>query len=222
MTNLSIYFVTNLLKKFKYKEMKKSMTQELERRQFKKVKRLSAPRITPQEGEWHKSISQTYNLYKKAFEGKIPNVSKTLARHPKLMKNWEPLTNYLMMRSRLPKRDREIVILRIGWLCQSEYEWAQHAIIAKEIGLLEEEIQRITKGPDAKGWSEFEKTLICAVDELYTDAFISDDTWKALSENYNIKKLMDLIVTVGQYNLVSMFLNSTGVQLEEGKKGFPE
>lgn len=202
--------------------VKKSMSQELERHQIKKMKRLSAPRITPQEGEWHKSISQEYNFNKKAFDGKIFNVVKTMARHPKLMKNWLPFGSYIFDKSRLPKRDREIIILRIGWLCQSEYELAHHAIFAKIIGLAEEEIQRITKGPDAEGWSEFEKTLIRAVDELYTDAFISDDTWKALSENYDIKKLMDLIFTVGTYNLISMFLNSIGVQLEEGIKGFPE
>jgi len=139
-----------------------------------------------------------------------------------LLKNWFPFFSYILNKSRLPKREMEIAILRIGWLCQSEYEWAQHTISAKNIGLTEEEIKKITKGPDAEGWSAFERTLIRAVDELHTNAFINDDTWKALSEKYDNKKLMDLIFTVGQYNLVSMFLNSIGVQLEEGNKGFPE
>lgn len=202
------------------------MSQELERRQIKdlnkKVRRLSTPRITPLEGEWHKSISQEYASFKMVFNDNIINIFKTIAKYPKLLKNWYPFFAHVVLGSRLPKRDREIIILRIGWLCQSEYEWAQHAISAKDVGLTEEEIERITKEPNAEGWNEFEKTLIQAVDELYIDAFISDETWNKLSEKYDTKKLMDLIFTVGEYNLVSMFLNTTGVQIEEGKKGFPE
>jgi len=202
------------------------MNQELERRQIedsiKRVKRLSTPRITPLEGEWHKLISQEYIAMKRATDDNIINIFKTIARYPKLMKNWYPFFFHAVSGSRLPARDREIVILRIGWLCQSEYEWSQHAAAAKEVGFSDEEITRITKGPNAEGWNEFEKTLLQAVDELYIDAFISDETWKVLSEKYNERKLMDLIFTVGEYNLVSMFLNTIGVQLEEGKKGFPE
>lgn len=200
----------------------KFLSQEIEFPLIKKFKKLKNPRIAPLEGEWHKTISEEYNIFKRFSDDQIINIFKTIARHPKLMKNWFPFFSYILNRSRLPKRDMEILILRIGWLCQSEYEWAQHTISAKQIGLTEEEIRRITKGADAEGWSMFEKTLIHAVDELYNNAFISDDTWKRLSETYDDKKLMDLIFTVGQYNLVSMFLNSLGVQLEDGKKGFPE
>ena len=50
---------------------------------------------------------------------------------------------------------------------------------------------------------------------------ITDATWQALSERYDTKQLMDLVFTVGQYNLVSMALNTLGVQLDEGVDGFP-
>jgi len=86
----------------------------------------------------------------------------------------------------------------------------------------DDEILRITKGSDDPGWSKFDAALVRAVDELYYDAIISDATWKALSERYSEKQLMDVIATVGQYNLVSWALNSYGVQLEEGVPGFPE
>ncbi|MFW9827768.1 MAG: carboxymuconolactone decarboxylase family protein [Candidatus Thorarchaeota archaeon] len=198
------------------------MSQEIKKPLIKKFKKLTNPRITPLEGEWHKSISQEYNIFKRFSDNKIINIFKTIARHPKLMKNWFPFFSYILNKSRLPKRDMEILILRIGWLCQSEYEWAQHSISAKDVGLTEEEIDRIIKDPEADSWSQFERTLIRAVDELYTNAIISNNTWKMLSETYDYKKMMDLIFTVGQYNLISMFLNTIGVQLEEGKKGFPE
>ena len=122
----------------------------------------------------------------------------------------------------MPARDREMLILRIGWLCQAKYEFGQHTLNGKEVGLTDEEILRITKGPDAPGWSEFDAALIQAADELYNDAIISDATWNTLSERYDEKQLMDVVFTVGQYNLVSWALNSFGVQLEEGVPGFPK
>ena len=113
------------------------------------------------------------------YDGKIINVFRTVAEHPKLMKCWFPFFNYFMG-PRPRGRDKEIIILRITWLCQSEYAWSRHAASAKEIGFSDEELKRITKGPEAEGWSDFERTILRAVDELYLDAFISEDTWNAL------------------------------------------
>jgi 4-carboxymuconolactone decarboxylase len=127
-----------------------------------------------------------------------------------------------MAKSSLPTREREILILRIGWLCQSEYEWGQHVRIGKKEGLSDEEIERIRKDPESDKWDTFDRILIKAVDELYYDSFISDFTWEALNKKYDIHQLLDLIFTVGQYNLVSMALNSLGIQLEKGTKGFPK
>ena len=122
--------------------------------------------------------------------------------------------------SKLAPREREILILRIGWLCQAEYEWGQHVIFGKAAGLTDAEIERIKAGPEAPGWAPFDANLLRAVDELHKDAFISDKTWGALSERYNTEQLMDVVFAVGQYNLVSMALNTFGVQLDKGVKGF--
>lgn len=154
--------------------------------------------------------------------GHVINIFKTLARHEKLLKRWLVFASHILVKSSLPAREREILILRIGWLCQSEYEWGQHVKIGKENGLTDDEVQGIIKGPDSNMWNRFDATLLRAVDELYYDSFISDLTWKALTERYSTHQLIDLIFTVGQYNLVSMALNSLGIQLEDGTKGFPK
>ena len=154
--------------------------------------------------------------------GRVINIFKTLARHEKLLKRWLVFARHILFKCSLPTREREILILRIGWLCQSEYEWGQHVKIGKESGLTDDEIKGIIKGPDSKGWDKFDATLLRAVDELYYDSFISDPTWKTLSESYNTQQLLDLVFTVGQYNLISMTLNTLGVQLEEDTRGFPK
>jgi len=86
--------------------------------------------------------------------------------------------------------------------------------------LTDRDIERIREGPDAPGWDPFEAALVRAADELHRDAFVSDETWALLARRYDTRQLMDVVFTVGQYNLVSMALNSFGVQLDEGVEGF--
>ena len=131
------------------------------------------------------------------------------------------LGNHVLAKSTLPARERELGILRIGWLCRAEYEWGQHVVIGKSSGLDDAEILRITEGPEAAGWNGLDATLLRATDELHSDACIGEATWKELSQHFDTQQLIDLVFTVGQYNLVSMALNTLGVQLDEGVGGFP-
>ena len=182
--------------------------------------KLSQPRITPiTEDEW--TEEQRESLEARSRSSNVYNVVATLARHWEASKKFQVWAYHIMGdTSTLVPRERELLILRIGWQCQAEYEWGQHVIFGKEAGLTDEEIERIKAGPDADGWDSFDATLLRAADELHADAFISDATWAALSEKYNTQQLMDVVFTVGQYNMVSMALNSFGVQLDKGVKGF--
>jgi alkylhydroperoxidase family enzyme len=139
-----------------------------------------------------------------------------MAQYVELFRNWMPFGAHVLSNSSLPTREKEILILRIGYLCRARYEWAQHTRIGRRAGLTDTEIERIMDGADAPGWSEHDAALIRSVDELYVDAFISDKTWAMLGKTYNRSQLMDVVFTVGQYNLVSMALNTFGVQLDLG------
>ena len=182
--------------------------------------RLNEPRVAPlSDSECSDEAREQLEALKRGG-GRVLNIFRTLAHHPKLMKRWLVFGNHVLGKNSLSPRERELAILRIGWLCRAEYEWGQHAEISRAIGMSDEEIERVADGPDAAGWDPFEATLLRAVDELHEDAMISDPTWKALAERYDTKQLMDLVFTVGQYNLVSMALNTLGVQLDDGIPGF--
>lgn len=171
--------------------------------------RLEKPRVRPlADSELHPDVRQRFG------SEPLLNIFRTLAHHPGLMKRWLVFGSHVMAKSTLPAREREILILRVGWLCRCGYEWGQHVEIARASGLSEEEIARVPEGPDAPGWSEHERWLLRAADELRSDAFISDATWDGLASHYETQQLLDVIFTVGQYNLVSMALNSLGVQPE--------
>jgi 4-carboxymuconolactone decarboxylase len=151
---------------------------------------------------------------KNRIAGTIPNIFRTLVQHPKLARSWLRFAGYILSRQTLPERDREIAILRIGCLNQAPYEWEQHVIIGKRTGLTDEDIDRITKGPKA-GWDRHDAAILQAADDLFEKSVVSDETWKTLAERYNTQQMMDLVFTIGQYNLVSWALNSFGVPLDD-------
>jgi alkylhydroperoxidase family enzyme len=117
---------------------------------------------------------------------------------------------------------RELVILRVGWLSGSDYEWGQHVLIARDEGVSDEEITRIKEGPDATGWNPDERAALRAVDELHRDQEIGDETWTLLRDAFHEQQCLDIIFTVGQYVLVCMALNSCGVQRDDGVPGFDD
>ena len=181
--------------------------------------RLTEPRVRPlPESEWDDERREVLEPMRR--DGQVYNIFATLARHPKLLKRWLVFGSHILAKSSLPPRDREIVILRTGWLCRAEYEWGHHVAIARDIGLGQDEIDRIKLGPEAEGWSILESALIKAVDELHADTIVTDSTWKVLADHYSTEQMIDLVFTVGQYHMVSMALNSLGIQLEGGFHGF--
>lgn len=180
---------------------------------------LAQPRIPPlPESEWDDETRELLGSLRR--DGHVYNIFTTLARHPQLLKRWLVFAGHVLSKSTLPARDREIAILRMGWVSRAEYEWGHHVAIGKQAGLSDDDIERIAEGPHSAGLDPFEATLLRAVDELHANSFISDPTWKALAERYNTQQLLDLLFAAGQYKLVSMVLNSVGVQLEEGFSGF--
>jgi 4-carboxymuconolactone decarboxylase len=174
--------------------------------------RLQTPRVAPLGKEERTPEQQALLASRPDF-----NVYKTLAHDVDLYNRWSPLGRFVLDGSSLPPREREIVMLRMGWLCQSEYEWAQHARIAKaQAGLSNQDVHRIAEGPAAAGWSDFERTLLRMVDELRYDTMISDATWNALRAKYSVQQVIEALYTAAQYQLVSMALNTLGVQLDPG------
>jgi alkylhydroperoxidase family enzyme len=149
------------------------------------------------------------------------NIFRTLAHHPKLLKRWQVFGNHILNKSTLPARERELVILRVGWRCRAEYEFGQHTLIGRALGVSDAEIEALTRPLDEFAWSAVDRVLLDAADELYDDQCITDDTWSALTQTWTDQQVLDVIFTVGQYSLVSMALNSCGVQLDAGVPGFP-
>jgi alkylhydroperoxidase family enzyme len=149
------------------------------------------------------------------------NIFGTLAHHPKLLKRWLVFGNHVLAKNTLGARDRELLILRVGWRCRAPYEWGQHVVIARQSGISDEEILRVAEGPDAAGWDVRDALLVRAADELHDTQTLTDATYDALATHYDNKQMLDIVFTVGQYHLVSMALNTFRVERDDGVTDVP-
>jgi 4-carboxymuconolactone decarboxylase len=149
------------------------------------------------------------------------NIFATLGKNESLAKGFYRLGGHLLQGGVLPERERELVILRVGWRSGSEYEFGQHTAIGQRAGLTLAEIERVAECGTGE-WDENDQCLITFVDELCDENIVSDATWQKLEHRFNESQLLELLILAGFYRLVSGFLNSVGVALEPSTDGWPQ
>ena len=147
------------------------------------------------------------------------NVLGTLAQHPRLMQAYHTFNGHILYTNSLDARQRELLVLRVAARRGAEYEWRQHVHIARDLGFGDDDIERIAEGPHAAGWEPLDAAMLRAVDELLADAEVTDATWSELAAALDVHQLMDLVFTVGAYDLLAMAFKSFGVQLDADLAG---
>jgi len=183
---------------------------------------VSGPKVTP--APLAEMSERTREVMSRALfdrDGEPLTIFATVARHPKLFASWLPFAGRLLSGGSLDRRLTELVILRVAWNMGSDYEWGQHAEISAALGIPRVDIDRITAGPRAAGWSPLEAQVLAATDELHTLRRITDATWNELHQNLDDAQLIELCFLVGHYEMLAMFLNTVGVPLEAGKESLP-
>jgi alkylhydroperoxidase family enzyme len=174
-----------------------------------------APRIAPgnrrQLGWLNAGIARIAGL---ATHGEPPRIFTTLGRHRRLFRRWLWFAGGLMPGGRLPRRDTELVILRVAHNTGSEYEWSQHERIAARAGLRDDEIGRVRVGAAAPQWSERQELLLSAADEMHDRGRIERDLWARLEAHFDEVELIEICLLVGHYEMLAMTLNTLEVQPE--------
>jgi alkylhydroperoxidase family enzyme len=173
---------------------------------------LTQPRIAPGTradiGLVNHTIARVIGL---AAGGAPPNIFLTLGRH-RAFRPWLRFAGKLMPGGRLPRRDSELVILRVAHLCSSPYEWGHHERLGRQAGLTADEIERVRSGPGAPGWSPRQALLLGAADALHNDRDIDDALWAALDVEFGEEELIELCLLIGHYEMLAMTLNALRVQ----------
>jgi 4-carboxymuconolactone decarboxylase len=196
-----------------------------------KGRRLSEPRIPPRPpADWEAEMLDALEVLRSPGSARRPsgpgrerpasNILGIFSWHPALARAFFAFNSHLF-HSTLSARDREMATVRVAWRRRGEYEWAQHMRMARRAGLSDEEVDAISAGPDARAWGPRDAALLRSVDEIVADRYVSDETWKRLSEHLDRQQLMDLVFTIGAYDLLAMAFNTFGLELDPGLTGFP-
>lgn len=150
----------------------------------------------------------------------IPEIMFTMHRFGSL---WDRLIDLTLEiqgeNARLPLRDRKLAILRTGWLCAAPYEFGEHVAQSRRAGFTAEEVERVTQGSTAEGWTDHERAVLRAVEELHADAMVGDATWDQLAKSFDEHQLVELLVLIGQFTATAYFQNALRLRLERGNEG---
>lgn len=145
---------------------------------------------------------------------------RLVVQHPEVLRRLKATGSFANRMTQIPDRDRELMILRISWLYQSAFEWGQHYEQALDAGLTVEDAERVKHGPDADGWTDWDRALLLATDGLVSDCMIPTPAWDALVSRYSPETLLEFVIFFGHYTMVAMFANTFGLGVAPGRTGF--
>lgn len=146
-----------------------------------------------------------------------PAVFLTLGRHRRLFWGWLLFAGALMPGGRLPRRQTELVILRVATLAGSDYELTQHRRLGRRAGLTAEEVDRVAAGPDADGWGPREALLLRVTDELHARQDLSEETWTELRAQLDERECIELVMLVGHYTMLATTLTTLRVRPDRSR-----
>jgi alkylhydroperoxidase family enzyme len=150
------------------------------------------------------------------------NLMGTLAHHPELTTAYNHLISHALYFTTITPRQRELLVLRVAHLRGAAYEWAQHVYQAEVVGISPDEVARVQIGSDAEGWTPVERALLAAADELVAGASIGAATYDELARELDTQQMMDVVFTVGVYDVLAMVLRTFGVELDDDLRGYAE
>jgi 4-carboxymuconolactone decarboxylase len=152
----------------------------------------------------------------------MPAILGLLGHHPALAANWLAWNAGLLEAPVLDPRDRELLVLRVGWRAQCRYEWAQHVRMALDAGLTPEQVAAVaSEGDDDSDartpvWSDRDRHLLAAADQMVVDHRVDDVTWRGLAAHFDEAQLLELLFVVGSYLCLALVLNSVGLVPDPG------
>lgn len=150
------------------------------------------------------------------------SVFRVLLHHPRLAKAMHDLLAVLLFDARLDQRLRELVIMRIGWVTRSNYEWTQHWRVARGLQVPEDDLVAVRDWLRSDRFGPVERAVLQATDETLDTGTVSAHTWQSLNAHIADRQaILELVVAIGHWRMFSSLLRSLEIPLEEGVRDWP-
>ncbi len=180
---------------------------------------MTAPRIDPLSIEDSTKLVRQVGIAEEKAAGSIYRV---LLRQPRFGQLVNQMVEMLLAESTLDPRLRELVIMRIGWQKKGVYEWSHHWNFAKLDGVKESDMLAMKDWEAHDHWSPVERALFRATDETLANGTISQETWDDCVKHFPTEpELIDVVATIGVWNMISEILTTLAVPLEESIVAWP-
>ena len=177
-----------------------------------------APRIAPGDRRSVGTVNWLIAWVSGRVSGTPPlNLFLVLGRHRRLFRGWLRFAGRLMPGGRLPRRETELVILRVAHLRGCDYEFEHHRRLAARAGVTEAEIARLTRAADAE-WSPRELAILDAVDAMHHAGDISDAAWDALRSHLDERAAIELVLLAAHYEMLATTIAALRVPLDEKRR----
>lgn len=144
------------------------------------------------------------------------NIFRMMANAPGLLRPFVDLGSAFLFDGKLDPVTRECAILRVGYLSKARYETAQHEKIGRDVGMTDALIEAVKAGPGDPSLSEEHRLTLALVDDLVANVRAGDDTFQAALAHFGVEKLQELTLITGYYMMVCRFLETFGVDIEDG------
>ena len=174
---------------------------------------MTSPRIAPgsrqQAGTFAWGFAQLSGLVTRTSP---PNLFLTMGRQRKLFRGWLRFAGRLMPGGKLPRRETELVILRVAGLRECAYEFEHHVRLGKRAGVSADDVVRVKIGSQASGWTPREQILLRAVEGLHAHNDLDDDTWAELRGELSESEAIEFVLLVGHYEMLATFIGTLRIQ----------
>jgi AhpD family alkylhydroperoxidase len=147
-----------------------------------------------------------------------PKLFLTLGRHRRLLRGWLRFASHLMPFGRLPRRETELVILRVAHLRSCSYEFEHHVHLGRRAGVTTADVDRVVAGPDAAGWTPRERALLAAADALVADGDLDDERWTDLRDHLDERRAIELVLLVGHYDMLATFMATLRIEPDRRRR----
>ncbi len=150
-------------------------------------------------------------------------IFQVLLNHPKLACALNDLLAIMLWRGTLDPRLRELLIMRIGWLTASDYEWTQHWRVAQGLGVSADDLLGVRDWQAYDGFGPAERAVLAATDDVVRDGAVSAESWAACQREFGADHamLVELVTAIGAWRMVASILHSLEVPLEDGVASWP-
>lgn len=147
-----------------------------------------------------------------------PNLFLVLGRHRRLFRGWLRFAGRLMPGGTLPRRETELLILRVAHVRDCAYELEHHRRLGARAGLGDAEVDRVRTGPDATGWTARERALLQAADELLHARDLSDERWGDLRQHLDERGAIELVLLVGHYDMLATAIRALRIPADQPRR----